>query len=69
MATRSRTTFQKRQKELARQERQRAKAARRQDRKLHKVPGLPEIAPFDDEDAGLPADDNEPDTAANETQE
>lgn len=48
MATRSRTTFQKRQKELARQERQRAKAARRQERKLHKVPGLPVIEPFDD---------------------
>jgi hypothetical protein len=33
MATRSRTTFQKRQKELARAERQREKAARRAQRK------------------------------------
>jgi hypothetical protein len=36
MATRSRTTFQKRQKELARMEKQRDKAARRQQRKLEK---------------------------------
>jgi hypothetical protein len=63
MATRSRTTFQKRQKELARQERQRAKAARRQERKLHKVPGLPEIEPFTDEEVGLAGDEDEPDTA------
>jgi hypothetical protein len=34
MATRSRTSFQKRQKEIARMERQRDKAARRQQRKL-----------------------------------
>ena len=33
---RSRTTFKKRQKELARQEKQRDKAARRLERKLHK---------------------------------
>jgi hypothetical protein len=36
MAMRSRTTFKKRQKELARQEKQRDKAARRLERKLHK---------------------------------
>ena len=69
MATRSRTTFQKRQKELARQERQRAKAARRQERKLHKVPGLPEIEPFEDEFAVPPGDENEPDTATTDTPE
>ena len=34
MATRTRTTFAKRQKEQARQEKQRAKAERRQQRKL-----------------------------------
>jgi len=36
MAMRSRTTFKKRQKELARQEKQRDKAARRLQRKLQK---------------------------------
>lgn len=36
MAARSRTTFQKRQKELARQEKARDKAARRVQRKLEK---------------------------------
>ncbi|MGA2589938.1 MAG: hypothetical protein ABSH32_08500 [Bryobacteraceae bacterium] len=36
MAMRSRTTFKKRQKELARQEKQRDKAARRLQRKLEK---------------------------------
>ena len=40
MAMRSRTTFKKRQKELARQEKQRDKAARRVQRKLEK--GSPE---------------------------
>lgn len=40
MAMRSRTTFKKRQKELARQEKQRDKAARRVQRKLEKnTPG------------------------------
>lgn len=37
MATRSRTTFKKRQKELARQEKQRDKAARRMQRKMEKL--------------------------------
>jgi len=36
MAMRSRTTFKKRQKELARQEKQRDKAARRLQRKMEK---------------------------------
>jgi len=39
MAMRSRTTFKKRQKELARQEKQRDKAARRVQRKLEKSSG------------------------------
>jgi hypothetical protein len=39
MAMRSRTTFKKRQKELARQEKQRDKAARRVQRKLEGPPG------------------------------
>lgn len=38
VAGRSRTTFQKRQKELARAEKQREKAARRMQRKLEKHP-------------------------------
>ena len=38
MATRSRTSFQKRQKEIARMEKQRDKAARRMQRKLEKHP-------------------------------
>jgi hypothetical protein len=40
MATRSRTTFKKRQKELARLEKQRDKAARRMQRKLDKSMGI-----------------------------
>jgi hypothetical protein len=46
MATRSRTSFNKRQKELARLEKQRDKAARRVQRKLEKQQGVgqgPEI--------------------------
>ncbi len=71
MATRSRTTFQKRQKELARQERQRAKVARRAERALHKVPGLPEIAPFEDEFAEPvgPETESESDSAPTDTPE
>ena len=40
MATRSRTTFKKRQKELARLEKQRDKQARRMQRKLEKSMGV-----------------------------
>jgi hypothetical protein len=39
---RSRTTFKKRQKELARQEKQRDKAARREQRRLEKHSGVAE---------------------------
>lgn len=59
MAGRSSTTYQKRQKELARQDRQRSKAARREQRKLVKQdrpPGLPEIEAVDPEDLGLSDD-------------
>ena len=37
MAGRSSTTFKKRQKELARQDKQREKAAKREERKQHKL--------------------------------
>jgi len=48
MPTRSRTTFKKRQKELARMEKQRDKAARRMQRKLdHKNPTEGEPAAAD----------------------
>ena len=57
MAGRSSTSYQKRQKELARQDKQRAKAARREQRKLERQdrpPGLPAIEPLEPEffDAG-----------------
>jgi hypothetical protein len=51
MASRTRTTFAKRQKELARQEKQRAKALRKAERKLNNQtpaepePGEPESEP------------------------
>jgi hypothetical protein len=45
MATRSRTTFQKRQKEIARAEKQRDKVARRLQRKLNGDQGIDPDAP------------------------
>lgn len=51
MAMRSRTTFKKRQKELARQEKQRDKAARRVQRKLEK--NSPEIGDGNPEDGSV----------------
>jgi len=56
MATRSRTSFQKRQKELARAEKQRDKAAKRAQRKLAAAQGH---APEDQTETG--------ETAADET--
>jgi hypothetical protein len=51
MAMRSRTTFKKRQKELARQEKQRDKAAKRLQRKIDKnSPDSGEESPEDGED-------------------
>ena len=56
MASRSRTTFKKRQKELARMEKQRDKAAKRKQRKADKLTG----------GGGLDADGNEIDANENE---
>jgi hypothetical protein len=54
MATRSHTSFNKRQKELARQEKQRDKAAKRVQRKLDKnSPGYVPEADSDEDDAAL----------------
>ena len=55
MPTRSHTTFKKRQKELARQEKQREKAAKRIQRKLEKSsPGAPEgLAPEETPDEAM----------------
>ncbi|HTQ54528.1 MAG TPA: hypothetical protein VMI94_08725 [Bryobacteraceae bacterium] len=51
MAMRSRTTFKKRQKELARQEKQRDKAARRLQRKIEKrSPGEGDESPDENEE-------------------
>ncbi len=52
MASRSRTTFKKRQKEIARMEKQRDKAAKRLERKAAKAAGIhePEIQEADLED-------------------
>ena len=51
MASRSRTTFEKRRKELARMEKQRDKAAKRQQRKLQKTaPGSEETDDLDHAD-------------------
>ncbi len=61
---RSRTTFKKRQKELARQEKQRDKAARRLQRKLQKhSPDSPEAAESDESfeaEAIAPLHDTQP---------
>lgn len=56
MAARSSTTFQKRQKELARIEKRRDKEARKEQRKLSKDEpgGGPPIEPLDPADVGLP---------------
>ena len=63
MATRSRTTFKKRQKELARMEKQRDKAAKRVQRKLAKSDHEPGQGPpieaepaWDDEPLAVPTD-------------
>jgi hypothetical protein len=48
MATRSRTSFQKRQKEIARMEKQRDKAAKRALRKSGAAPHEPEEARLED---------------------
>jgi hypothetical protein len=55
MATRSRSTFKKRQKEIARMEKQRDKAAKRMERKLQKqTPGSGQDDDIAWEDAFVP---------------
>ena len=53
MAGRSSTTFKKRQKELARQDKQREKAAKREQRKQHKILHGPDDGTYipDEDDA------------------
>lgn len=53
MAMRSRTTFKKRQKELARQEKQRDKVARRLQRKLEKNSPESGTGVAEDDDLGI----------------
>ena len=50
MAGRSSTTFKKRQKELARQDKQREKAAKREQRKQHKLIHGPDDGTYTHED-------------------
>jgi hypothetical protein len=57
MATKSHTTFQKRQKEMARAEKQREKAAKRLQRKDAEHVPEPELTPLD---GPLPIDFEEP---------
>ena len=54
MATRSRTSFQKRQKEIARMEKQRDKAARRAQRKMNPTAGDDEDSQYLLGEDGLP---------------
>ena len=75
MATRSRTSFNKRQKELARMEKQRDKAARRAQRKLEKLnPTAPDPDALEQDPDALehepeaePGDGPEPHGPAGET--
>ena len=67
MATRSRTTFQKRQKEMARKEKQRMKAERRAQRKLAGPSAEPEFQVLS---APVPLDEfGEPQTDSDEEEE
>ena len=62
MATRSHTTYKKRQKELARLEKQRDKAAKRMQRKLEKhSPENAEDPGFPDDSTSDPGGDTAPD--------
>ena len=56
MAGRSSTTFKKRQKELARQDKQREKAAKREQRKQHKLLHGPDDGTYTPEDDPFGAD-------------
>ena len=64
MAMRSRTTFKKRQKELARQEKQRDKAARRLQRKLQKNSPETGDASIEDGDGSVEDGDDALETVA-----
>ncbi len=66
MATRSRTSFKKRQKELARQEKQRDKVARRIQRKLNPLPEDSESPDSEFPYADLP-DSESPDAESQDT--
>lgn len=61
MASRSNTTYQKRQKELARMEKRKDKAARRESRKQDKGNGGagPPVEAMAPEDLGLPPEEEE----------
>ena len=66
MGMRSGTSFQKRQKEIARMEKQRDKAARRMQRKADKAAGI--VRPDSDDDlmaAGEETDGSETETSEN----
>jgi hypothetical protein len=56
-------TFQKRQKEMKRLERQRDKAAKRKENKARKAAGLPPLDAESDTDADTPENTAGPDTA------
>ena len=66
MASRSRTTFKKRQKELARMEKQRDKAAKRMQRKTLKQSGMDTLDPETGEphEPGVEESTDTPDTEA-----
>ena len=62
MAGRSSTTFKKRQKELARQDKQREKAAKREQRKQHKLIHGPDdgtYTPDEDDPFGFKMEDEQ----------
>lgn len=66
MAGRSSTTFKKRQKELARQDKQREKAAKREERKQHKLIHGPDdgiYVPDEDDQFSFDAADDASDQA------
>ena len=72
MAGRSSTTFKKRQKELARQDKQREKAAKREQRKQHKLIHGPDdgtYTPEEDDPFGLAMDHGDDQAEDQEHQE
>jgi hypothetical protein len=69
MAGRSSTTFKKRQKELARQDKQREKAAKREQRKQHKLIHGPDDGTYTPEDDPFGLAMDEADDQAEDHQE